>query len=265
MPVRKDFAPGEFCWTDLTAHDLEAAAAWYGALFGWSHVLQEVPGGGPPYAFFMKGGAGVGGLGQMSDQMKAQGIPPTWNSYISSEDCAATEAKVEQVGGTVVVPTMEIPGHGKLAFFLDPEGACFAAWQATGDGGPGLLVGEPVGVCWNELMTRDAAKASEFYGRLVGWDFAAMPMGDLEYTMIKNGGKDAGGMLPMQGPQWEGMPANWMVYFAVADCDATAAKVEATGGQVLAPPTELPIGKFSALRDPQGAVFSVITLSDSPC
>ena len=68
MPARTDFAPGEFCWIDLSAHDLEAAAAWYGDLFGWT--LTKVPtGGGPPYAFFMMGEAAIGGIGQMSDEM----------------------------------------------------------------------------------------------------------------------------------------------------------------------------------------------------
>ena len=130
MSVRTDFAPGEFCWVDLNAHDMEAAAAWYGTLFDWSHMTMETPGGGPPYAFFRRGEAVIGGLGQMSDEMKAQGIPPMWNSYLATVDCLATEARVKETGGTVTVPTMEVPGHGKLAFFMDPEGASFAAWQA---------------------------------------------------------------------------------------------------------------------------------------
>lgn len=265
MPVRNDFSPGEFCWVDLAAHDMEAAAAWYDALFGWSHMTVPSPGGGHPYAFFMHGAHGVGGLGQMSDEMKAQGIPPMWNSYVSTADCAATEAKVKQLGGKVTVPTMDVPGFGKLAFFLDPEGGSFAAWQSTNSAGPGLLLGEPTGMCWNELMTRDASKAKEFYGALLGWDFAAMPMGDIEYTMLKVAGKDAGGMMPMAGPQFDGIPANWMVYFAVADCKATADKAAATGGKVHVPPTRVPVGTFAVLADPQGAVFSVITLESPNC
>ena len=266
MVVRNDFAPGEFCWVDLSAHDLEAAIAWYATLFDWSHTMMETPGGGPPYAFFQKGEAVIGGIGQMSDEMKAQGIPPMWNNYIATADCEATEAKVKEIGGTVTVPTMEIPGHGKLAFFLDPEGASIAAWQATGgDDSPGVLVNEPGSLCWTELMTRDSAKASKFYGELVGWEFASMPMGDIDYTMIKNAGKDAGGMMPMDGPQFEGVPAHWLTYFAVADCDDTAAKVLATGGKVNVPPTEIPVGKFSVMSDPQGAVFCVITLTDPQC
>jgi predicted enzyme related to lactoylglutathione lyase len=54
------------------------------------------------------------------------------------------------------------------------------------------------------------------------------------------------------------------VYFAVADCDATAASVERLGGSVTVPPTDVPgIGRFAMLRDPQGAVFAVIRFHDA--
>lgn len=266
MPVRNDFAPGEFCWIDLAAHDLPSAATWYGDLFGWSHMLMDSPGeGAPPYAFFMQGEAAVAGLGQMSDEMKAQGIPPCWNSYIATPDCSAFEAKAQAAGATVTVPTTDVPGHGKLAFFLDPEGASFAAWETTTQSGPGVHLAEPVGLSWTELMTRDSAAAQAFYAELNGWEYASMPMGGVDYTMIKNAGQDAGGMMPMEGPQFEGVPAHWMVYFAVADCDATAAQASASGGRILLPPTEIPVGKFATLGDPQGGAFSVITVNDSAC
>lgn len=260
MPVRNDFAPGEFCWIDLAAHDLDSAAEWYGALFGWSHALQETH-GGPPYAFMTQGDAIVAGLGQMSNEMKAMGIPPMWNNYICTLDCEATEAKVKELGGTVTVPTMDVPGHGKLAFFLDPGGASFAAWQGTTDG-PGVMVGEPVSAGWNELMTRDIGKARDFYAKLSGWEYTDMPMGGFDYTVVKNAGKDAAGMMPMEGPEWEGVPAHWMVYFAVADCKAVAEKAKETGGQVRVPPTEIPVGTFSVLCDPQGATFCVLEHAD---
>ena len=269
MPVRNDFAPGEFCWIDLSTHDLEAALTWYGNAFGWTHQKMETPGGGPPYAFFLQGEGVVGGIGQMTDEMKGAGVPPWWNSYVATTDCEATEAKVKELGGQVTVPTMEVPGHGKLAFFMDPQGASFAAWQATGTAGPGMLVQEPTSLSWNELMTRDTAAASEFYASLLGWDYATMPMpgptGEVQYTMIKNAGKDAGGMMAMDGPQFEGIPPHWMVYFAVADCDAVGAKVQSSGGAVIVPTTEIMVGKFSVMRDPQGAIFSVIALSTPTC
>ena len=259
MAIRTEFSPGEFCWIDLMAHDLESAAEWYGGLFGWTHHVVESPPGAPPYAFFMSGENAVAGLGQVSDEMKAQGMPPCWNSYIATADCAATEAKARELGATITVPTMEVSGFGKLAFFMDPDGASCALWQDTSTAGPGMLVGEPGGLSWNELMTRDVGKVSEFYSSLVGWEYSTMQMGDIPYTMIKNNGKDAGGIFPMDGPQFEGVPSHWMVYFEVADCDATADKAQSTDGTVLIPPTEIPVGKFACLKDPQGGAFAVIT------
>lgn len=264
MPVRNDFAPGEFCWIDLTSHDLEAMLAWYGELFGWSHQIMPTPGDAPPYAFFMQGDAVIGGIGQMNEEMKAQGIPPMWNSYIATANCEATEAKVHELGGTVTAPTTEIPGYGKLAFFLDPEGASFAAWQSTTPEPQGVHVNEPNGWCWNELVTRDVDKSRAFYGELTGWDYATLPMGEFDYTLLKVAGKDAGGMMPMVGPQWEGIPPHWMVYFAVADCDAIGARAESARGKIVVPATEIQVGRFSVLRDPQGTPFSVIALNQPP-
>ena len=261
MPVRKDYAPGEFCWIDLSAHDLKSAVDWYGKVFGWTEM--QAPPEGPPYTFFMQGEACIAGAGEMNDEMKGQGIPPMWNSYVATADCAATEKRAAELGATITVPTMDVPGHGKLAYFLDPGGASCALWQAAGDG-QGVLVNEPVGLCWNELLCRDVAKARKFYGALFGWEFVEMPMGDATYTMIQNGGKDAGGMVAMEGEPFEGVPPHWMVYFAVEDCDGTAKKIAGGGGQVRVPPTDLPVGRFSMVADPQGAGFSIIKLSQQP-
>ena len=48
---------------------------------------------------------------------------------------------------------------------------------------------------------------------------------------------------------------------SVERIEAVADRVAAGGGAVYVPPTEIPVGTFSVLRDPQGATFSVITLS----
>ncbi len=263
MPVRNDFKPGQFCWIDIAAHDLPAAAAWYSELFGWTEAPQESY-GGPPYAFFMKGDAPAAAGGQMSDEMMAQGIPPMWNSYVRVDDCVASEAKAASLGATITVPTMEVPGHGKLCFLLDPSGSSIAMWQDFGNG-PGVCVAEPGSLSWNELMCRDVAAAREFYGQLFGWEFQDMPMEGVNYTVIQAGGVDTGGMMPMDGEQFDGVPNHWMVYFAVGDCEATAARVAESGGTIIVPPTKIPVGKFSVLLDPQGGGFSVIQMSDDPC
>jgi len=55
------------------------------------------------------------------------------------------------------------------------------------------------------------------------------------------------------------IPAHWMIYFAVENCDTAIKKVVELGGQVCVPATDVPdVGRFSVICDPQGAVFSVI-------
>jgi predicted enzyme related to lactoylglutathione lyase len=252
------YEQGVFCWIDLSAHDVEAAKRWYSQVFGWE--LTSSSDSAMPYSMALQSGKMVAGFSQLPDAMKAQGVPPTWNSYAWVEDCKRVEAAALEAGAKVIVPTMQIGEFGSMAFLQDPEGAVIGLWQ------PGLhrgaqLVNEPNSLCWNELMTRDVGKAKDFYGTALGWSFQSLPMGDFEYVMLKVGERDNGGMMAMEGPMWEGVPPHWMVYFAVADVDATCKKIEETGGKVCVPPTDIPVGRFAVVNDPQGATFSVITLA----
>jgi predicted enzyme related to lactoylglutathione lyase len=51
----------------------------------------------------------------------------------------------------------------------------------------------------------------------------------------------------------------------VGDADASVAKAKQLGGSVVVPPTDIPdAGRFSVLKDPQGAVFAVFRPPDMP-
>ena len=77
---------------------------------------------------------------------------------------------------------------------------------------------------WNELMTRDAEKAKAFYAETLGWTFDAMAMPEGgTYWLAKAGDALAGGILTMDGPQFEGVPEHWFAYIAVDDVDAVSA------------------------------------------
>lgn len=52
-----------------------------------------------------------------------EGLPATWVSYLQVEDVAATLARVESLGGRVLVPAQRNPAGGQLAVILDPSGA----------------------------------------------------------------------------------------------------------------------------------------------
>src|SRR5436309_5521827 len=103
-------------------------------------------------------------------------------------------------------------------------------------------------------MTTDIAAARDFYKGLFAWDLKPSP----QYTEIHVGPVPVGGMMQLTGDM-QGVPAHWMPYFAVDDCDATAAKAKSLGGQNYVPPTDIPnVGRFSVIADPQGASFAVI-------
>ena len=102
---------------------------------------------------------------------------------------------------------------------------------------------------WNELLSTDVEASKNFYTGLFGWTPAPGPTPD--YTVFMHGEKYAGGLMKTPQP---GMPAQWLSYVVVENVDASAAKVAALGGQVMAPPFDIPnVGRIAVILDPQGA------------
>jgi len=116
---------------------------------------------------------------------------------------------------------------------------------------------------WNELQTDDVASARTFFADVLGWSFQEMDVGAGPYTIAMAGETMAGGMMKMDGPQFEGMPPHWMAYIKVDDVDGAAARVEAAGGKVMQPPFDIPtVGRIAMIADPTGAVIGIMTPSD---
>ncbi len=259
MPQRTSYKHGEFSWVDLNAHDMDAAGKFYGDLFGWKTVMMDTQ-GGPPYAQFEQGDLVIGGLGQMSDEMKAQGIPPLWNNYVNVDDAEATASKAQQLGGQVIVPVMQVMDAGWLAYLQDPTGAVFAIWQKNHSAGA-TIRNEPNAFGWNELATRDIEAAKTFYGELFGWEFEENTMSPAKYYICNVDGENAGGLMEMT-EEWGEIPPHWSVYFCVADATATANKLTELGGTVRVPPFDTHVGQIAILADAQGAGFNIIQLKE---
>jgi predicted enzyme related to lactoylglutathione lyase len=151
---------------------------------------------------------------------------------------------------------------GRMAVAQDPQGAVFSLWQAKRH--IGATHGGPLGqVVWPELATSDPAGAAGFYTRLFGWKTKPETgVAEAPYTEWLNGAASIGGLLPMQGDQWQGVPPHWTIYITVADCEERAARAGHLGGKVCVPPTDIPnVGRFSVIADPQGAAFSLIQMT----
>lgn len=113
---------------------------------------------------------------------------------------------------------------------------------------------------WNELMTRDAARAKAFYGATLGWSYEAMPMEGGVYWVAKIDGEAVGGVFTMQGSEFDGLPEHWFAYVAVDDVDARLAGVPKVGGTVIRPPFDIPgVGRIAIVQDATGAVIGWIT------
>ena len=96
---------------------------------------------------------------------------------------------------------------------------------------------------------------------LFGWTKNARHMDFGEYVIFEKGDSMKAGM--MKTPkEWGPIPPHWLVYFAVDDCDATAAKAKSLGARVGVEPFDVEnVGRMSILADPQGAGFAVIRLN----
>lgn len=247
-------APGSFCWIELATTDGPGAKKFYGDLFGWEAHDSPV-GPGMVYTILRLNGKDVGALFEKGESMKE--MATYWASYISVASANETAAKAKALGANVIKEPFDVMDAGRMAVIQDPTGAHFCIWEPKKSQGIGAK-GEPNTLTWNELLTNDTARASDFYTKLFGW--VDKTHGPMHYTEFMNGDTHAGGMMKIQ-PHMGPMPPNWGIYFAVDDTDAMAAKATSLGAKICVPPTTMEkVGRFATISDPQGAMFSIIKL-----
>jgi predicted enzyme related to lactoylglutathione lyase len=241
-------------WVDVATPDLDKAADFYSALFGWECPPGPEEAGG--YRVCTLNGRTVAGI---SPQMNPG--PSMWSNYVNVDDADAVIGLVTANGGNVMVPPMDVMTAGRMAFFFDPVGAALGLWQPGDHPGAGV-VNEPGAFSWSELVTTDVDKSKDFYGKVFGWGAETHGDGPGAYTEWQLGGRSIGGMMEKPPMMPAEVPPHWMPYFTVTDTDATADQVKSLGGGVLAGPMDIEPGRFAAVHDPFGAVFSVITMSE---
>lgn len=251
------YAPGTPNWVDLATPDVEAATRFYNQIFGWtSQDLGEEAG---HYNMFFRNGKMVAA----ANTPQSPNQPPSWSTYIATDNAQETANKVKEAGGQVLMEPFQVMDQGSMAVFMDPTGAVFCVWQPAAMKGS-EMANEPGSFTWNELATRDMDKARAFYTKVFPWTANAndMPQGGQYIEWQVNGRSVAGGMT--MGPQYPAnVPPHWLVYFTVDNTDETVKRTQELGGKVMAPPMDIPQGRFAVLSDPQGAAFAVIAMPKS--
>lgn len=271
--VPRTYPEGVTCWVDIEWPEIEAAAEFYGGLFGWTFGDATGP-GQLPYLIAQLRGRDAAGIGQPSGRTVSAAQSAAWNTYVAVRDVDQAVARIVAAGGRITEPSSTVGDSGRTASCLDVGEVPFRLWQ------PGRRLGAQVANtpgAWNfsDLHTADTAASVAFYGRAFGWVFDDIGFA----TMIRQVGygdhlaaTSDPGIHERQGgdavppgfadafgwliPASSGEPPHWHVTFTVTDRDDSAAAAERLGATVLST-TDSDWTRDAQMRDPQGAVFSV--------
>lgn len=248
---------GQPCWFDLFTPDTEGARRFYSEVFGWVGAEASEAFGGY-FMFFLDEAQTVPVAGCMPNNEPGQ--DGSWQTYLAVDSIDATVTRAVDAGATLEVPITQVADLGFMAGVIDPTGAFVGLWKAVAfagqtaygpDASPGM-------VCYTELHTRDFPAALAFYRDAIGWDAEVRTeMPDLEYATL-GGGWAPAGIMGAESFLAERETPRWLLYFASEDTDATADRVEASGGRVLSPPQDTPFGRIARIADPSGAEFQVM-------
>jgi predicted enzyme related to lactoylglutathione lyase len=118
--------PGGWNWCELLTRDPAGAKAFCEPVFGWT--ASDVEFGGRPYTLWNLGENGIGGMAQMPPDVP-EGVPNYWMDYFAVEDCDASVARAQELGGTLIMGPMTVEGVGRFGVASDPQGAQFGIIQ----------------------------------------------------------------------------------------------------------------------------------------
>lgn len=232
---------GDIGYVSLWVTDVQRASDFYADVLGWEF---EQPVVGP--ARQVRNTVISHGLAEMA------ALPPLFATAHSTlflcfvvEDVDAAVARVRAAGGQAEQPVTQ--PYGRIANCVDDQGLPFAlntpaferplravaTGQAHGD------------IAYVVLEAPDAARAREFYSRVLGWHFAPGRSAD---------GWNVMDVAPMSG-LWGGHARPTVVpMYRVDDIEAAVARVRADGGTSSDPHRE-PYGIAAECTDDQGTRF----------
>jgi predicted enzyme related to lactoylglutathione lyase len=115
---------------EIPADNVERSRKFYSDLFGWK--IEKWPGMDPGMEYWIinttdnEGSKAVGG-GMMKRQNPQQGI----TNFIDVTSVDEYSAKVQSLGGKVVVPKQAVPTMGFFAICLDTENNTLGIWETN--------------------------------------------------------------------------------------------------------------------------------------
>ncbi len=121
--------PNSLVWNELQTNDVEAAKAFYSAVFGWTYEVDQ-----NGYVACLADGRVQAGMMAIDESWGP--VPPNWSIYFMVEDVAATAEKAQELGGKVLVPPSPAGEVGTFAVVQDPQGGIFNTMKFNGPVSP---------------------------------------------------------------------------------------------------------------------------------
>jgi predicted enzyme related to lactoylglutathione lyase len=245
-------APGQAIWVDLLTEDATTAIDFYRQLVGW-----EIE----PYSsgnfVVSNDGVPIAGISEIKNA-DTEGEEAIWLVGIAVPDLADSVATARKLGAKIHRDVSRVEGFASFAIFEDPQGAAVMLLNPERSFEEPRTEGSWV---WTELWTHDTAAASEFYGKVIGYERAEIDRSDDSYQLFQTQGRYRAGLVEIENKQVDPI---WAPYLGVANVAATAAKAKGLGGRVLlAPDPKLGEGRVALLADPTGGAFFVYELEET--
>lgn len=248
---------GKFVWYDLMTTDVDASAAFFSKVVGWTSKDSGMT--EQKYLLLSVDDMPVAGLMPVPE-----GAHPHWMGYIGVDDVDAWTKKVAEAGGQVHREPWDIPNVGRMSVVGDPQGAgiCLFTPKPGSEGSTPPGPNTPGYIGWHELHSSNGDAGWAFYSGMFGWtkerDMDMGPMGTYHIFQVTD--VQMGGIMtkPAEAP----FPPMWLYYFNVESIDAAVERINEGGGKVVMGPHEVPGGTWIVQAlDPQGAMFALASLT----
>lgn len=122
--------------------------------------------------------------------------------------------------------------------------------------------------CWMQLNSKDKGQSKSFYKELFSWSFEDREQEECSYTVINTGEKEEGGIIEISEKcSCKECKPEWIPYVYVSDIDKYIKKAEELGAEILIGPKETGggCGKFSIMKDPEGARIGIYEPKEKKC
>lgn len=119
-----------FTWHELMSRDPTASERFYGEVAGLT--VRPMGDGPDAYRLLIADGRPIGGLAGPrpdGDTWPSGGPAGHWVGYLGTSDVDAAVRKAEELGGTVLLGPLDVPGTGRVAVLRDPDEATFGLFQ----------------------------------------------------------------------------------------------------------------------------------------